>query len=99
MRINIINICLISAYNVWHQLTQGHNMTLWDLTQGTSATVSAFAASIEAGYRTRLSELGFYPGESIACVMAPSLGAPKLYRVNNTVYSLDDSTASMIEID
>ena len=74
-------------------------MTLWDLTQGTSATVSAFSASIETSYRTRLSELGFYPGESIACVMAPSLGAPKLYRVNNTVYSLDDSIASMIEID
>jgi hypothetical protein len=26
------------------------------------------------------------------------LGAPKLYRVNNTVYSLDDSIASLIEV-
>lgn len=74
-------------------------MTLWDLTQGTTATVRAFAANMAASHRTRLSDLGFYPGELITCVMAPSLGAPKLYRVNNTVYSLDDSTASMIEID
>ena len=73
-------------------------MTLWDLTQGASATVSRFSSSIESGYRTRLSELGFHPGEQISCVMSPSLGAPKLYRVNNTVYSLDDSIASLIEV-
>ena len=73
-------------------------MTLWDLTQGASAKVSRFSASIESGYRTRLSELGFHPGEQISCVMSPSLGAPKLYRVNNSVYSLDDSIASLIEV-
>ena len=73
-------------------------MTLWDLTQGASAKVSRFKSSIESGYRTRLSELGFHPDEQIACVMSPSMGAPKLYRVNNTVYSLDDSIASLIEV-
>ena len=73
-------------------------MTLWDLTHGASAKVSRFKSSIESGYRTRLSELGFHPGEQIACVLSPSLGAPKLYRVNNTVYSLDDSIASLIEV-
>lgn len=75
-----------------------HKMTLWDLTQGASAKVSRFKADIENGYRTRLSELGFHPGEQIACVLSPRLGAPKLYRVNNTVYSLDDSIASLIEV-
>lgn len=73
-------------------------MTLWDLTPGASAKVSRFKSSIESGYCTRLSELGFHPGEQIACVLSPSLGAPKLYRVNNTVYSLDDSIASLIEV-
>jgi hypothetical protein len=34
----------------------------------------------------------------ISCVLSPSLGAPKLYRVNNSVYSLDDSVASLINI-
>ncbi|KRP17978.1 MAG: ferrous iron transport protein A [Porticoccaceae bacterium] len=71
-------------------------MTLWDLKQGTSATVASFVATLESSYRVRLMELGFHPGETIACVLAPSLGAPKLYRVNNTVYSLDDSVASLI---
>ena len=73
-------------------------MTLWDLAQGASAKVSHFSASIESVYRTRLSELGFHPGQQISCVMPPSLGAPKLYRVNNTVYSLDDSIASLIKV-
>jgi Fe2+ transport system protein FeoA len=73
-------------------------MTLWDLRQGSSAKVSSFKANIESSYRTRLTELGFHPGEQIACVLSPSLGAPKLYQVNNTVYSLDDSIASLIEV-
>jgi Fe2+ transport system protein FeoA len=73
-------------------------MTLWDLKQGTSATVHSFVSSLESSYRTRLSELGFHPGENISCVLSPSLGAPKLYRVNNSVYSLDDSVASLIKI-
>ena len=73
-------------------------MTLWDLRQGSSAKVSSFKASIESSYRTRLTELGFHPGEQIACVLSPSLGAPKLYQDNNTVDSLDDSSASLIEV-
>jgi Fe2+ transport system protein FeoA len=73
-------------------------MTLWDLKQGTSATVDSFCSGLQSEYRTRLSELGFHPGELIACVLSPRLGAPKLYRVNNPVYSLDDSVASLIII-
>ena len=73
-------------------------MTLWDLSQGSSAEVSHYHPSVEENYQTRLSELGFHPGETISCVLSPRLGAPKLYRVNNTIYSLDDSIASLIEI-
>ena len=73
-------------------------MTLWQLARGTSATVHSFAPRLDEGYRQRLCELGFHPGERITCVLAPGLGAPKLYRVNNTVYSLDDSIAELIEM-
>ena len=48
-------------------------MTLWDLKQGTSATVESFCAALQGDYRTRLSELGFHPGEHIACVLSPVL--------------------------
>ena len=73
-------------------------MTLWDIKKGHSAIVSDFKPELDNSYRTRLSELGFFPGELVSCVLSPSLGAPRLYRANNSVYSLDDSIASMIEI-
>lgn len=74
-------------------------MTLWQLKRGTNATVTNFQQGLSENYRVRLSELGFHPGESITCVLSPGFGAPKLYRVNNTVYSLDDSIASLIDVD
>lgn len=73
-------------------------LTLWDLKQGDSVTVDNFKPELAPNYRLRLGELGFHPGERVACVLSPGLGAPKLYRINNSVYSLDDSVASLIEV-
>ena len=74
-------------------------MTLWQLKRGTRATVTSYLPKLNDGYKMRLAELGFHPGEEITCLLAPGLGAPKLYRVNNTVYSLDDSVASLIQVE
>ena len=71
-------------------------MTLWNLTQGQSAAISHFGENLSETYRTRLTELGFHPGETISCMLATKLGAPKLYLVNNAVYSLDNIIASQI---
>ncbi len=73
-------------------------MTLWELGAGISATISGYKAELEESYHTRLVELGFAMNEQIQCVLAPTLGAPKLYRVDNTIYSLDDSIARQIEV-
>jgi Fe2+ transport system protein FeoA len=43
-------------------------------------------------------ELGFHPGELVSCMQAPALGAPKVYRVANTVFSLDDQIATHIRV-
>ena len=43
-------------------------------------------------------EFGFHPGESVTCLHSPALGAPKVYRVSNTVFSLDDEVAAHILI-
>ena len=43
-------------------------------------------------------ELGFHPGEVVTCVRAPALGAPKVYRVSNTIFSLDDEVAAHISV-
>ncbi len=73
-------------------------MTLWELGAGISATISGYKAELEENYHRRLVELGFSKNEQIQCVLAPTLGAPKLYRVDNTIYSLDDSIARQIEV-
>jgi Fe2+ transport system protein FeoA len=38
-------------------------------------------------------ELGFHPGERVSCLQAPALGAPRVYRVSNSTFSLDDEIA------
>ena len=74
------------------------NKTLWDLNQGDNCVVSNFGDELEEHYGVRLMELGFHPGEVVSCELSPSLGAPKLYRVNNTIYSLDDQIARLVKI-
>jgi Fe2+ transport system protein FeoA len=44
----------------------------------------------------RLMEFGFHPGESVSCLQSLAFGAPKVYRVSNTVYSLDDEVATHV---
>lgn len=73
--------------------------SLWDLLQGEECLVKGFKPQLTENYRIRLMELGFSPGETISCAISPSLGAPKMYRINNTCYSLDDKIAKLIETD
>jgi Fe2+ transport system protein FeoA len=70
--------------------------SLWDLPQGQKCRVQGFREDMDENYGLRLRELGFHPGETVTCVMASSFGAPRLYRVHNTVYSLDDRIARLI---
>jgi Fe2+ transport system protein FeoA len=72
--------------------------TLWDLMQGQACLVQGFSQALDENYRVRLMELGFHPGETVTCVQAPRLGAPKLYLVHNTIYSLDDRIATMVDV-
>lgn len=71
--------------------------SLWDLDQGEQCLVTGFDSELAEDYRVRLMELGFHPGETVVCIQAPRWGAPKLYRVHNTIYSLDDLIATLVE--
>jgi Fe2+ transport system protein FeoA len=72
--------------------------TLWELAQGEICLVQGFNQALDESYRVRLMELGFHPGEQVTCVQTPRLGAPKLYRVHNSIYSLDDRVAGLVDI-
>lgn len=73
-----------------------NTQSLWDLPQGSQCRVQGFRCDLDKDYRKRLRDLGFHPGETVTCIMAPKLGAPRLYRVHNTIYSLDDQIARLI---
>ncbi len=70
--------------------------SLWQLRRGDSCVITGFDEALQPRFRTRLTELGFRPGASIFCTMAPRLGAPKLYRVANAVYSLEKQIAELV---
>ena len=72
--------------------------SLWSLRAGDRCLIEGFDDALAASYRTRMMELGFHPGEEVTCLRAPILGAPKVYRVSNTIFSLDDEVAAHISV-
>lgn len=70
--------------------------TLWDLPLRASAELVGFAASLSERYRGRLQEFGFHAGEEICCQQQPGFGAPRVFRVSNATYSLDQDLAEQV---
>ena len=72
--------------------------TLWSLRAGDHCEILGYDDALAEKYRIRLMEFGFHPGESVTCLQSPSLGAPKVYRVSNTIFSLDDEVAQHVRV-
>tara|TARA_R110000772_G_scaffold261968_1_gene380721 strand:- start:4179 stop:4451 length:273 start_codon:yes stop_codon:yes gene_type:complete len=73
--------------------------TLWSLRRGEHCAITGYDDLLAEAYRVRLMEFGFYPGETVSCLQSPAFGAPKVFRVNNTIYSLDDEIADHILVE
>lgn len=73
-------------------------VSLWSLAQGQCAAIDSFDEALREAYRVRLMELGFHPGEQVSCLRTPVFGAPRVYRVANTVFSLDDDVARHVRV-
>ena len=74
------------------------NLTLWSLKAGDRCEILGFDEVLADNYRTRMMEFGFHPGETITCLQSVAFGAPKVYRVSNTIYSLDEEVAAHIQV-
>lgn len=72
--------------------------TLWSLKAGEKGCIAGYDEALAKSYRVRLMELGFHPGEMVSCLQAPRFGAPKVYRVANTIFSIDDEVGSHVSI-
>ena len=75
------------------------SISLWSLRAGDQGQITGFDDALAENYRVRLMELGFHPGETVFCLQAPAFGAPKVFRVANTVFSLDDEVAAHINVE
>lgn len=73
-----------------------HCKPLWVLRESDCGVVEGFDDNMPEAYRIRLMEFGFHPGEVVSCLLTPSLGAPHVYRVSNTVFSLDEDISAHV---
>lgn len=69
---------------------------LWQMKRGIQIVIDGFDPSLNASVKSRLEELGFHQGARVLCTQAPRLGAPKLYKVGNAVYSLEKTIAESV---
>ena len=72
------------------------SLNLWSLKTGDHCEILGYDSALDEKYRIRLMEFGFHPGETVSCLQSLAFGAPKVYRVSNTVYSLDDEVATHV---
>jgi Fe2+ transport system protein FeoA len=72
--------------------------SLWSLRVGEAGEIASYDDALAEKYRIRLMEFGFHVGERVKCLQAPALGAPRVYQVSNTIFSLDDEVASHIMV-
>ena len=70
--------------------------TLWNLNAGETRTITTYGKGLDDGYQNRLKDLGFHPGQEIECLQSPRLGAPKIFKLNNSIYALDDQVAKEV---
>jgi Fe2+ transport system protein FeoA len=71
-------------------------LTLWDLPLNLPAELIGFTDTLSDRYRGRLQEFGFHSGEEISCQQQPGFGAPRVFRVSNATYCLDQELAQQV---
>ena len=69
---------------------------LWDLRPGEAAMVTGFGDGLSVAYQGRVMEFGFQPGARVQCLLNPGFGAPRVYSISNSVFSLDKEIAAAV---
>ncbi len=67
------------------------------LAPGQIAEILSFSDDLSESFLTRLRELGFREGEVVRCVRHLPLGAPPVFEICGTNYSVDFDVASQIQ--
>jgi Fe2+ transport system protein FeoA len=73
--------------------------TLIELSTNQWAQITGFSSKLSVAYLTRLRELGFREGELVKCLKTPPLGAPRVFEVCGSVFSVESEIARECEIE
>jgi Fe2+ transport system protein FeoA len=79
--------------------TAEQKQSLWALKKGQRCTLLGFDEAMDARYKERVFELGFRPKTEVMCLKTSAFGAPRVYQVNNSVFSLEDTVANHILVE
>jgi ferrous iron transport protein A len=72
--------------------------TLWELKRGESALIKGFDETLQTVHKHRLHDLGFEMGQSITCLMTPPFGAPRVFQIADSVFSLAKEIAQQVSV-
>ncbi len=74
------------------------NRSLLDLKVNEEGQISSFSSHLSHDYTMRLRELGFREGEFVKCLKTPPMGAPRIFEICGTVFSMETEIAQGIKI-
>jgi Fe2+ transport system protein FeoA len=72
--------------------------SLWNLSPARQARVKTIIDTCPELFKSRLGDLGFYPGERIICLRKTPFGGPRVYQVGHSVFALAQDIASFVLI-
>lgn len=77
---------------------KGH-LNLWDLPAQQSASIKGIFLQIAEHVQVRLRDLGFVTGEKVTCLQHIPFSGPRIYRMGDSVFSLDRDVAVGVHIE
>ena len=72
--------------------------SLKDLKVNEEGQIYSFSSRLSHDYTIRLRELGFREGEFVKCLKTPPMGAPRIFEICGSVFSIETDIAQGIKI-
>ncbi len=72
--------------------------SLLDLKVNEEGQIFSFSSNLSHDYAIRLRELGFREGEFVKCLKTPPMGAPRIFEICGSVYSMETEIAQGIKL-
>ncbi len=73
-------------------------MNLWELPEHACGVIQSYDSNLPNSSLQRLRDLGFAEGEGVECIQRLPLGGPRVYRMGDSVFSLDRDIAIAVKV-